>query len=139
MADVYTLQPITITEEDILLFATSFDPQPIHVDQAYAEEGPFGGIIASGFHTLSAVWGRWIEAGYFGQQTMGGTGMESLKWLAPVRPGDTLFATVTVVETKPSRSKAQGLVKLQFDVRNQHDAVVMVTDGSVLLRSRVGG
>ncbi len=132
----FYLEPFVITLEEIQDFAHRYDPQPIHIDLEYAAEGPFAGVIASGFHTLSAVWGRWIETGRFGRETLGGKGLERVEWRAPVRPGDTLQTTVTVVETRASRNQPRGSVHLHFETRNQASVVVMVTEGTVLIKRR---
>lgn len=130
----FSLEPFVMTLEEIQDFARKYDPQPIHIDLDYAAEGPFAGVIASGFHTLSAVWGRWIETGQFGRETLGGKGLERVEWRAPVRPGDTLKTTVKVVETRGSLNQPRGSVRLNFETKNQAGIVVMVTEGTVLIK-----
>ena len=130
----FSLEPFVMTLEEIQDFARKYDPQPIHIDLDYAAEGPFAGVIASGFHTLSAVWGRWIETGRFGRETLGGKGLERVEWRAPVRPGDTLKTTVKVVETRGSLNQPRGSVRLYFETKNQAGIVVMVTEGTVLIK-----
>jgi acyl dehydratase len=132
----FYLDPFVITLEEMQDFARRYDRQPIHIDSDYAAEGPFAGVIASGFHTLSAVWGRWIETGRFGRETLGGKGLERVEWRAPIRPGDTLKTTVRVVDTRASLSQPRGSVHLYFETQNQAGVVVMVTEGTVLIKRR---
>ncbi len=132
--DVYRLEPVSMSAEAIVTFAREFDPQRIHVDPSFAAEGPFGGLIASGYHTLVAVWKRWIEAGALGDESMGGPGLDQVKWLAPVRPDDRLNATVTIAAVRRSQSLERGIVSLHFDVVNQDGVRVMTCDGAVMVR-----
>lgn len=132
----FKLAPVTMTADEIHQFAERYDPQPIHVDPAFAEQGTFKGIIASGFHSLAVIWAEWIRTGRFGTEIIGGTGMDYIRWLAPVRPGDTLFSVVEVVETIPSARGGRGQIALQFTVRNQHDVIVAETVGRAYLKAR---
>ena len=87
---VYELGSVDVTEADILEFARRFDPQPFHVDPEAARQSVFGGLIASGWHT-GAMWMRlYVDSLLDGAASMGSPGIEELRWLAPVRPGDTL-------------------------------------------------
>lgn len=96
----FTLSPVTLIAEEIESFARRYDPQPIHIDNGHAAEGMFGGMaIASGFHTVSAIWGEWIRHDSFGKEIIVGIGMDYITWTAPVRPGDTLHTLVEVTET----------------------------------------
>jgi acyl dehydratase len=121
----------TVTREEIIAFATQFDPQPFHLDDAAAQRSPFGGLIASGWHTV-ALCHRMMVDHALGEESgsIGSPGVEALRWLKPVRPGDTLSIEGTVLEVTPSRSKPdRGSVKLQHVVRNQHGEVVMTMVG----------
>lgn len=131
---VYRLQPVTLSAAEIVAFAREFDPQRIHVDPNFAAQGPFGGLIASGYHTLAAVWKRWIEAGVLGDESMGGPGLDEVKWLAPVRPDDVLNTTVTISTTRRSERLERGIVSLHFDVVNQDGIRVMTCDGAVMVQ-----
>ncbi len=98
----YELGSHTFTREEIVAFARSFDPQPFHLDEAAAAESPFGGLIASGWHT-AAIWMRlYVDSLLAGAASMGSPGVEQLRWLRPVRPGDTVRASLTVLEATPS-------------------------------------
>ncbi len=133
---VYRLDPIQVSREDIIQFAQQYDPQKIHIDEAFSAQGPFGGLIASGYHTLAVVWARWAEAHVMGDESMGGPGLDTVQWLAPVRPGDTLYTTVTITETRRSTSKPRGIIRFRFEVENQDAVPIMVTEGAALIRLR---
>lgn len=126
---------LEMTREDILDFGRRFDPQPFHVDEEAAADGPFGGLIASGLHTLSASFATMIRTGLLAKVSMGGAGME-IAWPAPVRPGDVLDVTGVVEELTPSRSKPdRGVAKLRFTAHRLGDGVkVLDVLGTVFLR-----
>ncbi|WDL96794.1 MaoC/PaaZ C-terminal domain-containing protein [Alicyclobacillus sp. ALC3] len=132
----FQLNPVELTTEEIEEYARRYDPQPIHIDAEFAENGLFKGIIASGFHTLSSIWGEWIRTNRFGTEIIGGTGMDFVHWTAPVRAGDTLYTDVEVIETTPSSKGNRGLVALKFVVKNHKDQTVLVTKGRAYLKSR---
>ena len=123
---VVDLGTIAVTEEDILAFARQWDPQPFHVDPEAAKGSVFGGLIASGWHT-GAMWMRlYVDSLLDGAASMGSPGIEELRWLAPVRPGDTLTGSLTVLETTPSeRRPDRGTVRIRGEMTNQDGVVVM--------------
>ena len=122
---------VTMTREDIIRFATEFDPQPFHIDEAAAGETMFGGLIASGWHTACAAMRMMCDAYLLRSSSLGSPGMENLNWLKPVRPGDTLRMRLTVLESRPLRSRpGVGLMRGQHEVINQHGEVVMEMRGS---------
>ncbi|MDB5373795.1 MAG: MaoC family dehydratase [Belnapia sp.] len=105
---------LVMTRAAILEFGESFDPQPMHIDEAAAAEGPFGGLIASGLHTLSACFALMIRSGVMARTSLGGAGME-VAWPAPVRPGDELRVAGAIESLVRSRSKPdRGIAKLRF-------------------------
>ena len=116
----------TVTEEEIISFARLWDPQPFHVDPEAAKASVFGGLIASGWHT-GAMWMRlYVDSLLDGAASMGSPGIEELRWLAPVRPGDTLSGRLTVLETTPSeRRPDRGTVRIRGEMVNQDDVVVL--------------
>ena len=131
VGDVDEFGAETLTKEDIIAFARSFDPQPFHIDEEAAKLTPFGGLIASGWHTTALVM-RMLVARFLGTQSgsLGSPGMDEIRWLLPVRPGDTLHVRVEVLEVKPSRSKPdRGVVRSGYRVTNQHGRVVMTMIG----------
>ena len=123
---VVDLGTIAVTEEDILGFARQWDPQPFHVDPEAAKDSVFGGLIASGWHT-GAMWMRlYVDSLLDGAASMGSPGIEELRWLAPVRPGDTLAGSLTVLETTPSERRSdRGTVRIRGEMTNQDGVVVM--------------
>ena len=129
----------TITEAQIIDFALTFDPQPFHVDVTAAAAGPFGGLIASGFHTLALSFRLFWQTGALNEGSIGSPGIDEVRWLRPVRPGDTLRVVVKVLETRPSRSKPdRGVVKVQYTTSNQHGETVLTVIGNQLVRTRPG-
>ena len=92
----------TLSEAQILDFPFTYDPQPFHLDVAAAREGPFGGLIASGFQTLAVAFRLFYQEKVINACSMGSPGMDHLRWLAPVRPGDTLFVRAEVLEKRLS-------------------------------------
>lgn len=127
----------TLSKEEILDFARQFDPQPFHADEEAARRSQFGGLIASGWHTM-ALCHKILVTELLGPDSgsLGSPGVDEIRWLKPVRPGDTLSVRTEVVEVTPSRSKPGGLVKLRYQVRNQNGETVMTVIGSGFFRCR---
>lgn len=124
---VHELGSVVVTEDEILDFARRWDPQAFHVDPEAAKESVFGGLIASGWHT-GAMWMRlYVDSLLDGAASMGSPGVEELRWLAPVRPGDTLSGRLTVLETTPSARRRQdrGTVRIRGEMVNQDGVTVM--------------
>ncbi len=123
---VYELGSRTVTEADIVAFARKWDPQPFHTDPEAAAESVFGGLIASGWHT-GAMWMRlYVDSLLGGPASQGSPGIEELRWLAPVRPGDTLHGRLTVLETRPSeRRPGRGTVRIRGEMVNQEAVTVL--------------
>ena len=137
VGDEFTSPGITLTESQIIDFALRFDPQPFHVDVNAAVAGPFGGIIASGFHTAALSFRLFWQTGVLGEASLGSPGIDELRWLKPVRPGDTLSLAVEVIEARPSQSKPdRGSIKVRYRMTNQksEEVMTMVGWGMVLRR-----
>jgi acyl dehydratase len=134
---VYEYGYVSVSEAEIIAFAEQFDPQLIHVDTRFAGSGPFGGVIASGWHTASIAM-RLIVAHYLPRvASLASPGVDELRWPAPVRPGDSLRLRTTIVETRRSRSKPdRGLVRTRAELLNQHDQTVLSMVAMNLLRLR---
>ena len=116
----------TLDEAEIVAFARAFDPQPIHVDAAGAADGPYAGLIASGFQTMALGFRLFYELGVINEACIGGPGIDTVRFHRPARPGDTIHAIATVAGTRPSRSKPdRGYVHMAYDVRNQRDEPVL--------------
>ncbi|MCP4595712.1 MaoC family dehydratase [Neptuniibacter sp.] len=119
--DTFAAPGFTLTEGQIHDYALTYDPQPIHIDAIYAAEGPYGGVIASGFQTLSLCFRMMIQTRVFETVSMGGPGIDELRFLAPVRPGDTIKTEVEILSVTPSRSKPdRGVLKIMCSGYNQH-------------------
>lgn len=120
----------TVTEEEIIDFASKFDPQPFHVDKDAAEKSIYGGIIASGWHTCSMMMRMLVDHFLRQSSSMGSPGVDEIRWLKPVRAGDTLSVSTTILETRPSTSKPdRGVVMTQWQARNQHGELVATVKG----------
>jgi acyl dehydratase len=122
---VYELGTRAVTESEIVAFAREWDPQPFHTDPVAAKESVFGGLIASGWQT-GAMWMRMYVDAMLGSAARGSPGIEELRWLAPVRPGDTLSGRLTVLETTPSATRAdRGTIRIRAEMVNQDGVTVM--------------
>jgi acyl dehydratase len=120
----------TVTKEEIVTFASQFDPQPFHLDEQQAAASPFRGLVASGWHTAAMCMRMMVDAYLRTSSSRGSPGVDELRWVKPVRPGDTLRLKATVLEVKPSTSKPEmGSVKSLWEVYNQHDECVMRMTG----------
>lgn len=117
---------VTLTESEIISFGWRYDPQRFHVDVNAAAQSPYGGLIASGFQSLVLCFRLFMQTGLFEQSSLGSPGIDALRWLAPVRPGDTLHADVEVLEVRPSSSKPdRGIARLKYQGINQHGEPVI--------------
>lgn len=135
--DVIELGSRTITKESIVAFAQEFDPQPFHTDEEAATRSIYGGLLASGWHTGSLAMRILYDGLLKDTVSLGSPGIDELRWLKPVRPGDTLSLTMTILETIPSRTKPdRGLVRSLMEMRNQHGEVVLTIRGLSLLGRR---
>ena len=117
-----------VERDEILDFGRKFDPQPFHIDEDAAQESPFGGLVASGWHTASICMRLMVEANLGpGGSSLGSPGVDELRWLAPVRPGDTLSVRTEVVAKRTLKSRAdRGLVTIRATLQNQ-DGVDVLT------------
>ncbi len=120
----------TFTEEEIVAFGRQYDPQAFHIDPAKAKDTPFGGLIASGWQTC-AIGMRLMVEGYIRNTvSLGSPGIDSIRWLKPVRPGDTVTYSRIVTESRASMSrKGVGLVKHRWEAVNQHGEMVLTMEG----------
>jgi acyl dehydratase len=124
--EVIELGSRTISRESILAFAREFDPQVFHTDEEAARHTTFGGLIASGWHTGSLSMRLFYDGLIHNVVSLGSPGFDELRWLKPVRPGDTLSARLTVLECVASRSKPdRGVIRALLETRNQDGDVVM--------------
>jgi acyl dehydratase len=126
-----------ITRSEIIAFAAEFDPQPFHLDERAAIGTPVGGLMASGWH-VGALFMNMLCSGFLLESSsMGSPGIERLNWTKPVRPGDTLAASSTVLETRISKSRPEmGIVRFRHEVVDQTGDVVMWMDNSIMFGRR---
>ncbi len=137
---VRQLGSITPTREEIIAFATQFDPQPFHLYDEAAKASVFGALCASGWHTCSMAMRLMVTN--FTQQaaSLGSPGLENIKWLKPVLPNDTLSLQSTVLETRPMNSRPDvGLVRSLLEMYNQHGDKVLHMEGWGMFRRRTPG
>jgi acyl dehydratase len=129
-----------MTGERIAAYASEYDPQPIHLDPAVAEREMFGGIVASGWHALSATMRLIVRSQFFGGGPIVGVAIDRLRFLEPVRAGDRLGAAAEVLELRPSRSHAErGYLVLRITTRRADGAPVLTQDWTLLVPRRTGG
>jgi acyl dehydratase len=137
VGQVLELGSYEVSREEILAFARQYDPQPFHLDEEAGRQSIYGSIIASGWQTAAICHRLLVESVLERSSSMGSPGLDELRWLLPVRPGDTLSASIEVLATTPSRSKPdRGAVKTRMEVRNQKGEVVMTELAAVLFRRR---
>ena len=138
--EVVELGSRTMEKDRMVAFAREFDPQPFHTDEKAAEASIWGGLIASGWLTGSVLMRIFYDGFLKDTASLGSPGIDELRWLKPVRPGDTLTVRLTVLETAASRSKPdRGIVRSLMEVVNQHGEIVMTTKGVNFLKRRPGG
>jgi acyl dehydratase len=134
---VFEYGTITVNQADVIEFAQRFDPQAFHVDPEAAAHGPFGGLIASGWHTASLMMRLFTDHFLSTIASLGSPGVDELRWTLPVRPGDSLGIRVSVLDARRSRSKPdRGIVRTHVEVLNQHGDVVMSLKALNILRCR---
>jgi len=129
-----------LEKADILRFARDWDPQPFHVDEEAAKRSPYGGLIASGWQTCAAAMRMCCDAYLLDAASVGSPGVENVRWVKPVRPGDTLKVRLEVLEARPLKSKpGVGLVKNRWQLFNQHGEEVMQMEGYGMFLQRPRG
>lgn len=141
IGDRITVGPLTVSREEIIAFAAEFDAQPFHLSDEAAADTHFGSISASGWHTTALFMKMFVTEMQKnpGHQSasLGGMGIDELRWLKPVRPGDTLHGMSEVIEKKASRSRPEvGIVKSRITLLNQNDEPVMTMMPIAMVRTR---
>jgi acyl dehydratase len=122
---VYEYGPTALSESEIVEFGRRYDPQYLHVDPERAARGPYGGLIASGWQTIATAMRLFVDNFLPDGASLGSPGVEELRWLKPVRPGDVLRIRVTVLQTRVSNSKPdRGIVETRVETLNARDEVV---------------
>jgi acyl dehydratase len=126
VGDVTAVGPITVEAEEIVEFASRYDPQPFHLDEEAGRATPFGGLIASGWHTTALFMGMFVRAVLLDSASLGSPGVDEIRWTAPVRPGDTLSGRSTVTDVQPSSTNpGRGTVFTTNEVFNQDGVLVL--------------
>ena len=129
-----------VTRDEIVAFARMFDPQPFHVDEAAAAHSIYGGLIASGWHTVSLFMRLLVDGLLRDSASMGSPGVDEVRWPNPVRPGDVLTASAAIADVRQSRSRPdRGVVSTRYAMRNQDDAPVLAMKGVGMFRRREPG
>jgi acyl dehydratase len=137
---VHELGAIDVSEAEVIEFARRFDPQAMHADPVAAKRGHFGGLIASGWHTAALMMRVFVERYLSHVASIASPGIDELRWLAPVRPGDRLQIRVTVLSAHRSRSKPdRGMVRSRIDVLNLRGDLVMHMTAMNLLLCKPAG
>lgn len=136
---VIELGPVTVTETEIIAFARQFDPQPFHTDPAFAMASRWGGIIASGWHTAALAMRMVVDGVLAGSTSVGSPGIDQLRWMQPVRPGDTLRLKIEVTQVRRSQSRANlGIVVWNWRMFNQEQREVASLVGTSLFEIKPG-
>jgi acyl dehydratase len=133
----FDLGSTSFTADEIVDFARQYDPQSFHVDAAAARQSMFGGLIASGWHVTAKLMRLFVD-NYVDQRTaLGSPGVDEVRWLKPVRPGDTLNASVECAGKVPSKSRPEmGIVHELWRATNQKGELVMTLKGTNMVRRR---
>jgi len=135
--EVFDCGTTTLSLAEIVEFARQFDPQPFHIDPEAARESLYGGIIASGWHTCSAFMRLMVDAILSRTATLGSPGVDQIRWLRPVRPGDLLRGQMTILEVKPSASKPdRGAVRTHGQILDDEGRTMMEMYSWMLVRRR---
>ena len=121
---------VVVDRDEVIEFARRYDPQPFHIDEEAARKSIYGGLIASGWHTCAMVMRLMCDSYLLESASLGSPGLENVKWLRPVRPGDTLTAYRTTEEARASSSRPdRGIVKTMWEVENQQKELVLTMSG----------
>lgn len=127
--------PYELTERELLAFARDYDPQWFHTDPEAAAEGPFAGLIASGWHTCGIAMRLLVDKALAGSESFASPGLKYVKWPHPVRPGDTLHLKATVIDLRRSEKKRWlGILDWRWQLFNQHGAAVLDLEATSLFR-----
>lgn len=134
---IHDLGTVTISQSEIIDFAKQFDPQYFHIDPEQAKASRFGGIIASGWHTTSLAMRVYVEHYLSHVASLASPGVDEIRWPSPVRPGDTLSVRVTILESRPSRTKPdRGVVRGRIEAFNQRGEPVLSMIGLSIIGRR---
>ena len=134
---VFESEPRTLSAKQMVDFALEYDPQYYHTDEQAARSSPYGGLIASGWQTVSLCMRMTCDSHLLDSASLGSPGVDKLRWIRPVRPGDSLRMRMTVLSATPSQSKPdRGTIFNRWEIFNQHDELVMVMEGYGIIARR---
>lgn len=137
VGEVIKAPGVSLGESDIIDFALRYDPQPIHLDRVAAEGSIYNGLIASGWQVIALAFRMLVQHGLLGRGSLGSPGLDEVRWLKPVRPGDTIYPSAEVVETRRSASKPdRGIVRLRYRIDNQKGETVATLASVQLIQRR---
>jgi acyl dehydratase len=131
-------EAVTVSRDDILRFASEFDPQPFHLDEEAAKDTILGGLAASGWHTAAIAMRLATTTRPFGPQPLLGAGVDELRWIKPVGPGDTIHLDGVVVDLVPSKSKPHGIARIKWTAYNQDGEAVYTFNPIAIVPRRPG-
>ncbi len=134
--DRVVTQGITLTEANIIDFGFRFDPQPIHINKLEAERSFYGGLIASGWQVAALAFRLFWQSGFIYGGSLGSPGVQELRWLKPVRPGDTIIVEAEVTSTRLSSKGDRGYVGVVYTVKNQNGESVLTMTGTQIIAVR---
>ena len=137
VGEVIKAPGVSLGESDIIEFALRYDPQPIHLDRVAAQESIYSGLIASGWQVIALAFRMLVQHGLLGRGSLGSPGLDEVRWLKPVRPGDTIYPSAEVIETRLSGSKPdRGIVRLHYRIDNQKGETVATLASVQLVQRR---
>jgi acyl dehydratase len=140
VGDTASIGERVVDRDEVIAFATAYDPQPFHIDEAAAEQSMFKGLIASGWHTVAMTMRMMCDAYLNRSASLGSPGVDNVRWLKPVRPGDTISGRRVVLETRASQSRPDmGVVKMRWEISNQKGELVMTMEGYGMFKRREAG
>ncbi len=136
----FPLGPKLVTAEEIIEFASEFDPQPMHLSEEAGKASILGGLAASGWHTCGMLMRMTVDSYISGSPSQAGLGVDVVEWKKPVLAGDTLSGTTTVIEQRVSKTRpGMGVVKLRHELQNQRGDLVCVVELNAMLATATGG
>ena len=133
----YYVKEAQITSEEIKSFSKKYDNRPFHQDENDSTNPVFNGLVASGFNTLCFAWSKWVDMEIDSKGVLAGIGIDNLRWLQPVYPGDILSSVCTVTGKKRSSNKKTGTVYFNYQTKNQNGDLVLSFDSIVLVKSKI--
>jgi acyl dehydratase len=140
VGDTSPMGEVVIDRDEVIEFASRYDPQPFHIDEEAAKQSMYSGLIASGWHTVSLVMRMMVDSYLRHSASLGSPGVDNVRWLKPVRPGDRIRAQRLVLESRASASRPNmGVVKTRWEVYNQDDELVMTMEGYGMFERRNPG